>query len=130
MKEIYLMVEDNRIPAVLNDTKAARDFAKRLPFQITCRDSGVDYCGAAARGRFDPSELSTGWENGDIMLSGGWFALLYDGEEHSKELGQMMIIGHFDDLEAVKNLPETIHLKVVAAKEACAAGIPEHLNAC
>lgn len=117
MKEIYLMVEGNKIPAVLNDTKAARDFEKRLPFQVICHDSGVDYCGTAARGRFDPSELRIGWENGDIMLSGGWFALLYDGEERSKEFGQMMIIGHFDNLEAVKNLPETIHLKVVAAEE-------------
>lgn len=113
MKKILLVAGEKRIPAVLNDTKAAQDFEKRLPFQVTCHDSGIDYCGTAARGRFDPSEFEMGWKNGDIMLSGGWFALLYDGQERSKEFGQMMIIGHFDDLEAVRNLPETIRLTVM-----------------
>ena len=100
------------ISAMLNDTKAAREFGRRLPFQVTCHDSGIYYCGSAARGRFDPSETAAGWNNGDIMLSGGWFALLYGGQERSKDYGQTMIIGHFDDLDTVRNLPETVHLTV------------------
>lgn len=52
MKEIYLMVEGNKIPAVLNDTKAARDFEKRLPFQVICHDSGVEYMGLEDMGIF------------------------------------------------------------------------------
>ena len=110
MKKIILKVGNVQIPAVLNDTKAAMDFEKRLPFQVTCRDSGMDYCGTVARGRFDPGECSIGWNNGDIMLYDGWFALLYNGEEKSKEYGHTMIIGHFDDIDIVRNLPETIRL--------------------
>lgn len=117
MKEIFLITEGKRIPAMLNDTKAAQDFGKRLPFQVTCHDSGIDYCGTVARGRFDPLEFKIGWKNGDIMLSGGWFALLYDGEERSKEFDQMMIIGHFDDIETVRNLPATIRLTVTERRE-------------
>lgn len=114
MTRIVLNVDGISIPAILNDTCAAKDFEKRMPFQVTCHDSGIGYYKWAARGRFDPSELSRGWKNGDIMLSSGWFALLYGGEETSEEYGETMIIGHFDDLEAVRNLPKTIRLTVTA----------------
>lgn len=117
MKRIRITAGEHRIPAMLNDTKAAGDFAKRLPFQVTCHDSGIDYCGTAARGRFDPSEITCGWTNGDIMLSDGWFALLYDGQEKSEDFGQLMIIGHFDDLDTVRNLPKTVHFTVTEAEE-------------
>ena len=115
MKKIVLKVGDVKIPAVLNDTKAAIDFENRLPFKVTCHDSGIDYCGTVVRGRFDPGECSLGWKNGDIMLYNGWFALLYDGEEKSKEYGHTIIIGHFDDIDAVRNLPKTIRLTVSKA---------------
>lgn len=114
MKTIRITVGEISIPALLDETKAAKDFEKRLPFQVTCRDSGIDYCGMAARSRFDPSELTVGWMNGDILLSGGRFALLYDGEEKSEDYGQMMIIGHFDALDALRNLPDTVRFTVTA----------------
>ena len=59
--------------------------------------------------------MSVGWKNGDIMQSGGWFALLYGGEEQSASYGKMMIIGHVEDNDALKMLPETIHLTVTGA---------------
>ena len=115
MKKILLKVGDIQIPAILNNTKTALDFERKLPFKVTCHDSGNDYCGKVARGRFDPGEYSLGWKNGDIMLYNGWFALLYDGEEKSKEYGHTIIIGHFDDIDAVRNLPKTIRLTVSKA---------------
>lgn len=113
MKKIKIIVGDVTIPATLNDTLAAKEFEKRLPFHVTCHDSGIDYCGSTANGRFDPSEMQIGWKNGDIMQSGGWFALLYGGEEQSKSYGQMMIIGHVDDVETIRHLPSTIKVTVV-----------------
>lgn len=115
MKKIVLTAAGVEIPAILNDTKAARDFERRLPFRVTCRDSGLDYCGPAARGRIDPCELGIGWKNGDILLYSGWFALLYAGEETSRAYGDTMIIGRFDDLDTLRNLPDTIHLTVSEA---------------
>jgi len=114
MTRIRITAGECSISAMLNDTVAAKEFEKRLPFQISCRDSGTDYCGTAARGRFDPSEAAVGWKNGDILLSDGWFALLYGGQEKSEDDHRMMIIGHFDDLDAVRNLPETVRLTVTA----------------
>ncbi len=117
MTGITITAGEFSISAMLNDTEAAREFADRLPFQTVCHDSGVDYSGTAARGRFDPSEFTVGWKNGDIMLSGGRFALLYGGQEQSEESGQMMIIGHFDDLDTVRNLPESIRLTIRVMEE-------------
>lgn len=104
--------------AILNDTVAARDFEKRLPFTVSGYDSGIDYCCTTASGLYDPMETQAGWKNGDISLGGGWFALLYCGEEQSKDYKNMMIIGHIndEDLELVKNMPERVNLTISLAE--------------
>jgi len=116
MKNVVISDGRVKVRAVLNDTLAAKDFEKRLPFTCSGYDSGTDYCCSAASGLYDPLETQTGWKNGDISLGGGWFALLYGGEKKSGEYKDMMIIGHImeDDLELVKNMPERITLKVSA----------------
>lgn len=116
MKKVIISDGKIKIRAFLNDTLAAKDFEKRLPFTCSGYDSGMDYCCSAANGLYDPLETQTGWKNGDISLGGGWFALLYGGEERSEEYKDMMIIGHIleDDLELVKNMPERVTLKVTA----------------
>jgi hypothetical protein len=103
--------------AQLNDTMAAKDFIKRLPCQFSGFDSGIDYCCAAANGVYDPLELQAGWKNGDISLGGGWFAILYGGEEESASYRDMMIIGHLDEasLQKVKQMPSRVNLKVEIA---------------
>ena len=94
MKDIIITDGNVEIKAKLNDTVAAQDFINRLPFKCSGFDSGVDYCCSAEEGKYDPDELQIGWKNGDISLGGGWFALLYDGEENSNSYTDMMIIGH------------------------------------
>lgn len=105
--------------AKLNDTVAAGDFVKRLPCTFSGTDSGIDYCCPAANGIYDPGELQTGWKNGDLSLGGGWFAILYGGEEESASYTDMMIIGHLeeDSMAKVKELPKHVTLKVTLAKE-------------
>lgn len=112
MRKIIIKAGKINIHATLNDTVAAKDFEKRLPFSVTCHDSGIDYSGSAVVCRFNPTEIQKGWQNGDISLGGGWFAILYDGEEQSESYDQMMIIGHIDDLEEVKKLPDTIKVTI------------------
>lgn len=111
---IVLRAGDTSIPAMLNDTVAARDFRKRLPFQVSGYRSAVDYCCSTACGMYDPTETQTGWKNGDISLAGGWFAVLFDGEEQSSSYRNMMIIAHIDesDLPLVKGLPENVRFTV------------------
>lgn len=114
MRKIIISDGKTILHAELNDTAAAKDFEKRLPFKCSGCDSGVDYCCYAAAGRYDPTELQSGWKNGDISLGGGWFALLYGGEEQSESYKNMMIIGRIDDadLNAVQALPEHVNLTI------------------
>lgn len=114
MKNVIITDGTVRIRAVLNDTIAAKDFMKRLPFTCSGYDSGMDYCCSAANGLYDPLETQTGWKNGDISLGRGRFALLYGGEKESGNYKNMMIIGHIhdDDLMLVKEMPERVMLTV------------------
>lgn len=112
MKDIILHIGERKIPAVLNDTVAARDFVKRLPFHTSGYDSGIDYCCTAEEGKSNPKECQRGWKNGDINLAGGWFALLYDGEEQSESYEDLMIIGRLNDVNDLKGLPKAVDITV------------------
>lgn len=63
MRDVIITAENVKIRATLNDTAAARDFEKRLPFTCSGFDSGIDYCCSAKDGKYDPKELQTGWRN-------------------------------------------------------------------
>ena len=118
MQNITITDGATTLRAVLNDTVAAKDFAKRLPFTVSGYDSGIDYCCSAASGLYDPMEKQTGWKNGDISLGGGWFTLLYGGQEQSSCYRDMMIIGHIDDedLGLVKEMSQRVTLRVSPAE--------------
>ena len=115
MRNVIITDGSVRIRATLNDTLAARDFERRLPFTCNGYDSGTDYCCSAATGLYDPMETQIGWKNGDISLGGGWFTLLYGGEETSGDHKEMMIIGHLyeDDIKLVGQMPEHVTLTVL-----------------
>lgn len=114
---IVLMANGVTIPATLNDTVAAQDFKTRLPFHVSGHRSAVDFCCTASSGKYDPSETQAGWRNGDISLAGGWFAVLFDGEEQSGGYKDMMIIAHIADehLPLVLSLPTTVEFTVELA---------------
>ena len=116
--QILITADGITIPAILNNTVAAQDFKKRLPFVVSGHRSSVDYCCVAESGNFDPDELQSGWKNGDISLAGGWFAVLFDGEESSARYTNMMIIASIDEkhLDLVKNLPDDVTFKVELAE--------------
>ncbi len=98
---------DVTVKAKLNNTLAARDLMNRLPMTVEGYDSGVDYCCTCEDGLIDEQEMQDGWKNGDINLSGGWFAILYGGEEQSSSYHQM-IVAHLseEDNSLIKTLPK------------------------
>ena len=100
--------------AVLNDTVAAKDLIKRFPCTFNGSDSGIDFCCTASSGNYNPAETQTGWKNGDISLGGGWFAVLYGGEEQSATYTDMMIVGHLeqDSLSKIPLLPKRVKFTV------------------
>jgi hypothetical protein len=117
-KQLILEVNELIIPAKLNNSIAARSFAKRLPIDLKGFRSSVDYSCNAPCTVFDPTETQSGWQNGDISLSSGWFAIFFDGQEKSKRNRGLMIIAHIEPeyLQLIKALPETIKIKVKLAE--------------
>ncbi len=95
------------VKAKMNNTMAARDFMNRLPMTVTGFDSGIDYCCPCKDGALDESEMQDGWKNGDINLSGGYFAIRYGGEEQSASYRQM-IVAHLpeEDNCLIQTLPQ------------------------
>ena len=95
------------VKAKMNGSVAARDFMNRLPMTVTGEDSGVDYCCELEDGAIDETELQDGWRIGDINAYGGWFAILYGGEEQSASYRQM-IIAHLDEADnrRIQTLPK------------------------
>lgn len=116
--QIVLKTNNVVIPAILNDTVAAQEFKKRLPYRVSGYRSRVDYCCTAACGIFDPTETQSGWKNGDISLAGGWFTVFFDGEETSNNDHGMMIIAHIEkeNLQLVRDLPDAVKFVVELAK--------------
>jgi len=115
---ITLTVGSTVIPATLNDTLAAQRFKEKLPFAITLERYADDYCASAAPLETDDAERQTGWRNGEIGYFGGWFTILFGGQERSRSTTAVMIIGSVDDghLDEVRELGSSITLTVDLAR--------------
>jgi len=115
---ILLRAEGISIPAILNDTVAARDFKRRLPLILSGVRSGDCYRFPAARGCFDPEETQSGWRDGDISISGGWLRVFFGGEEASESSAGIMVIARINkrDLALVEKLPHNARLRIEAAE--------------
>ena len=114
---VTLTVGKTQIAAALNDTVTARAFRKLLPFTVSLSRFEHDYCGNAATLDTDKSQLRDGWTNGDIGYGGGYFSILFGGQEVSNQYKGMMIIGHVDEehLDAVRQLGGSIVVTVALA---------------
>lgn len=115
--KIIIEIAGQKIPATLNNTKTAREFAKLLPFQCHATHYEFDFCAVADKNLpTEASEQTKGWKNGDIGYGGGWFSVLVDGEEQSQSY-QMMIIGHIDEdyLDTARHIQGSVEIKVCLA---------------
>jgi len=94
------------VKSPLNQTQAARDLMNRLPVTLEGNDSGVDYCCEFKEGIFDETERQRGWQNGDVSVADGWFAILYGGQERSQSY-RVMPVAHLseEDTALIRTLP-------------------------
>ncbi len=93
---IVMHFGDERIEGVLGDSETARAFAALLPVRVRVSGTGIDFCGAAPfELPYEKSQVGFGWTNGDINYNpdGGWFAVLFDGEQDSRRYGDQVNIG-------------------------------------
>lgn len=108
-RKIIIKSDGKEIHASLKNTKSAEKFAALFPYHASGYDSGIDYCCAADTEHNFEEDVQTGWKNGDVGFGGGWFSILYAGEEQSSAYTDMVIVAHVDesDLKLVKQLPKT-----------------------
>lgn len=114
-----MKTETVSIPAVLNDSVAAKDFQKRLPVTVSGSRGEYDYHFKTAIGCFDPEQTQIGWQDGNISLSGGWLRIFFSGEEETERRERTMVIAHIDrkDLLLVRALPENAKIRVEIADD-------------
>ena len=114
MKNISVTDGRTTMRGILNDTVAAKDFARRLPATFCGVGSGTDYCCAAASGLFDPTEFQADCQNGDICLGGGRLIIICAGDEISADRRGVMVIGNIlpQDTALLKALPRRVSLTI------------------
>jgi len=115
---ILLKCDTIRIPAVMNNTAAARDFKRRLPVTVSGRRSADSYSFPVAVGCFDPEETQTDWKAGDISISGGRLRVFFDGGEASVNFAGATVIAHIRkrDLHLIHKFPDNVRLTIEAAE--------------
>ncbi len=99
-RTILMRFGDTTIIGELNDTETAKAFAECLPLTIAVNGTGIDFCGRMPRSfPYEPSQVHNGWHNGDINYNpkGGWFAILFDDEEHSQRYDDQVVMGRVTD---------------------------------
>ena len=94
--DVIMKFDKTNVTGTLNDTETARAFAEKLPVTIHVGGTGMDFCGLMPfELPYEPEQVHFGWTNGDINYNpeGGWFALLFAGEEVSAGSGDQLVMG-------------------------------------
>ncbi len=105
MTRIKLTFGDTVAYAELNETATAKAFAGKLPTTIRVGGTGIDFCGQMPFSLpYDEAQVHNGWTNGDVNYNphGGWFAILYGGEEDSQRYGDQVVMGRLEGEELAK----------------------------
>lgn len=114
MVRIQIANQTGTAEALLNDTVAARDFARRLPCTLVAVPVEDGYKAVTAKGCYDPMESVDHFASGDLVWSGG--KLLFCARERAvRRPGGIMVIGHMKAGEAgwQKLMGEKLSLAVI-----------------
>lgn len=114
MVRIQIANQTGTAEALLNDTVAARDFARRLPCTLVAVPVEDGYEAVTAKGCYDPMESVDHFASGDLVWSGG--RLLFCARERAvRRPGGIMVIGHMKAGEAgwQKLMGEKLSLAVI-----------------
>ncbi|MGI6003749.1 MAG: cyclophilin-like fold protein [Lachnospiraceae bacterium] len=93
MQAIRILADDICLEAALNDTVAAAELGSRLPCRLHGTDTGIAYRCRTARGVYDPLEMCSQVQAGDICLCDGWLTLYYRKQTEPERLSGYMVVG-------------------------------------
>lgn len=117
MTRIRLDFGSTIIHATTNETGTAQAFVGRLPCTVSVSGTGLDFCGRMPFSLpYEQSQVHHGWTNGDVNYNpgGGWFAVLFDGEEDSARYGDQVSMGRVDagDLPLLHELDGSFQVRI------------------
>ena len=117
--KIQLVVGDTVIPAMLNDSKSAKELIARLPYTVRLQKYAHDYCGVMDKALpYDKQDMRKGWLNGDIAFAvdGSYFTILYKDEAISEQFDGIVNMGVLKaPLSVMDSLDSAISLKIELA---------------
>lgn len=92
---ITLTIGDIVLDAYLNDSLPAQSLLEQLPLTVTLNDSDNDFCGDKIQVEYEQSDITTGYENGDLVFWPGAdnFVIFVDDEENSASTGNLVKLG-------------------------------------
>lgn len=117
MARIRMTFGDTIVHVQTNDTQTAQAFVGKLPCTIGVSGTGLDFCGRMPFSLpYDQSQVHHGWTNGNVNYNpgGGWFAVLFSGEEQSGRYGDQVIMGRVDpaDLPLLSRLDGSYQVRI------------------
>ncbi len=117
MTKIELSAGGKTWEGILNETLAAKDFAKRLPFSATCRKNPTEYYCSSANGIFEPMELQLGYQAGDLIQWDGWFFVAYKDAEEAYQQQYYMVIGKLAEPDTLESESDSIKIKIMKQED-------------
>ncbi|RHK01674.1 hypothetical protein DW089_06395 [Acidaminococcus sp. AM05-11] len=116
---IRLTVNGKQVKAHFNDSAPAQELLGQLPKTVTLNPSDNDFCGDTLDLSYKASDVQSGYKNGDLAY---WppaknFVIFVKDEEKSASIGNLVILGHVDEPQAVLNaLQGTLKVEIAKAQ--------------
>ena len=100
---IKLTINGKEMKAWLNDSVPAKELREQMPKTVRLNDSDNDFCGDTLDIGYRESDVQSGYRNGDLAYypPARNFVIFVHGEETSASTGNLVIIGHIDEPQAV-----------------------------
>ena len=128
---VTLTIGDIVVPAVLNDTGAARDLLARLPYTVTVTRGGAGFCGDIGEPlAYERSDFRAGWQYGDFLWipDGNRFVIFTEDMETCGE-GDWIVLGSMDAAwEQAKALQGSVDITIARREETAVNRIDIEVN--
>ena len=119
---ITLTIGETVLDAYLNDSDPAWSLIAQLPLTVSLNDSGNDFCGDHIDIEYSESDVTTGYQNGDLVFwpTANNFVIFVDGEEDSANTGNLVKLGRVTSPQEMLDVLEGQIDVTVALKEEAA----------
>ncbi len=116
---IKLTIGDKVLDAYLYDSVPGNSLKEQLPMTVTLNDSDNDFCGDSIQIKYNQSDVTSGYKNGDLVF---WppasnFVIFVKDEEKSASTDNLVKLGHITSpQQELNSLRGTLKVRIELAK--------------